>query len=67
METKIKTVLRVMESLVKFNGWTVKRFDVQAFYLKGNIEDYAGYLDVKELDKRIIIRGDGSFEYSEIY
>lgn len=67
MENKIKTVLRVMESLVKFNGWTVERFDVQAFSLKGNIEGYAGYLDVKEIDKRIIIRGDGSFEYSELY
>lgn len=59
------TIIRVMESLVKMNGWTVTRFDVQAFNYGKGIEGYAGYLDTVENEKRIIIRHDGSFEYSD--
>lgn len=66
MNNKMSTVIRVMESLVKMNGWTVRRFDIQSFDYGNGIEGYAGYLDVEELKKRIIIRGDGSFEYSEV-
>lgn len=66
MNNKMVTVIRVMESLVKMNGWTVRRFDIQSFDYGHGIEGYAGYLDVEELKKRIIIRGDGSFEYSEM-
>lgn len=66
MDTKLSTVIAVMESLVKLNKWTVLRFDIQAFYTKyTDINGYAGYLDVKEIDKRIIIRGNGSFEMKE--
>lgn len=57
------TVLRVMESLVKINGWTVTRFDLQAFNYGNGIEGYAGYLDTVENDKRIVIHHDGSFEF----
>lgn len=58
----MKTVMRVMESLVKMNGWTVTRFDLQHFNYNG-IEGYAGYLDTQETE-RIVIHDDGSFEYS---
>lgn len=59
----MKTIIRVMESLVKMNGWTVTRFDIQAYDHGFGVTGYAGYLDTKENDKRIIIRGDGSFEF----
>ena len=58
----MNTVIKVMESLTKMNGWTVARFDIQ-HYNYNSIEGYVGYLDVNESDKCIIIRHDGSFEY----
>ncbi len=64
MDNKLNTVMRVMESLVKMNGWTVKRFDIQSFN-HGGIEGYAGYLDIAESNQRLIIRGDGSFCFTE--
>lgn len=65
MDKKMSTVIRVMESLVKFNGWNVERFDIQAFNYGHGIEGYAGYLKVEGHDT-IVIRGDGSFEYSAV-
>ena len=62
MDKKLNTVMRVMESLVKLNGWTVVRFDIQAFDYGYDATGYAGYLDIKENDQRFLIRGDGSFE-----
>lgn len=62
MDNKLNTVIRVMESLVKLNGWTVVRFDIQAFDHGHGITGYAGYLDIEEDKRRIVIRGDGSFE-----
>lgn len=64
---KMIVVMQVMKSLVSMFGWTVLRFDVQSYNYGHGIEGYAGYLDVEELEgKRIIIRSDGSFEYSEV-
>lgn len=65
MNTKLQTIIRVMESLVKMNGWTVERFDIQAFDYGTGVAGYAGYLDIKENNERLIIRGDGSFSFSE--
>ena len=62
MDKKMATVIKVMESLVKFNNWKVERFDIQAFNYGHGIEGYAGYLKVEGHDM-IIVRGDGSFEY----
>ena len=60
---KFTTVTRVMESLVKLNNWTVKRFDVHYYNYGNGIEGYSGYLDIKENPKQLVIRGDGSFEF----
>lgn len=57
------TIIRIMESLVKMNNWTVTRFDLQAYDYGYGIDGYAGYLDVVEVEKRIIIRKDGSFDF----
>ena len=65
MNDKLKTIMKVMESLVKMNGWTVERFDIQAFDYGHGCAGYAGYLYTKENKKHLIIRGDGSFEFSE--
>ena len=62
----MQTVVKVMLSLVSLNSWTIKRFDVQAYDYGHGIEGYAGYLDVVELNKRIVIHHDGSFEYSSL-
>ena len=62
----MNTVLKVMESLVKMNGWTVTRFDLQAYDYGKGIEGYAGWLWIEESEKRIVIRNDGSFDYSEV-
>lgn len=60
-------VMEVMKSLVSMFGWTVLRFDVQSYNYGNGIAGYAGYLDVEELEgKRVVIRSDGSFEYSEV-
>ena len=61
----METVLKVMESLVKINDWTVIRFDLHSYNYGHGIEGYAGYLDVEEETKRLIIHSDGSFEWSE--
>ena len=61
----MKTVLKVMESLVKLNGWTVTRFDMQSYNYGHGIAGYAGYLDIEEESRRLIIHDDGSFEWSE--
>lgn len=45
------------------NNWTVTRFDLHAYDYGYGIDGYAGYLDVVEVEKRIIIRKDGSFEF----
>ena len=63
MDNKLNTVMRVMESLVRMNGWTVKRFDIQAFDNGYGFTGYAGYLDIAENSQRIVIRGDGSFSF----
>lgn len=57
------TIIRIMESLVKMNNWTVTRFDLHAYDYGYGIDGYAGYLDVVEVEKRIIIRKDGSFDF----
>lgn len=59
------TVIKVMESLVHMNKWTVRRFDLQAFDYGSGICGYAGYLDVEECDERIVIRHDGSFVFEQ--
>lgn len=61
----MKTIIKVMESLVALNNWKVKRFDIQSFNHGYGIEGYAGYLTVEGIEKTLIIRHDGSFEYSE--
>lgn len=64
---KMFVVIEVMKSLVSMFGWTVLRFDLQSYNYGNGIEGYAGYLDVEELEgRRVIIRSDGSFEYSEV-
>ena len=62
MDKRLSTVMRVMESLVKMNGWTVTRFDIQ-YYNHGGFDGYSGWLDIAENSKRIVIRGEGSFEF----
>ena len=42
----MKTILKVLESLVKLNGWTVLRFDLQAYNYGKGIAEYAGFLDI---------------------
>lgn len=59
----MKTIIEIMKSLVEMNNWTVTRFDLQSYNYGNGIEGYAGYLDVVEIEKRIIIRHNGSFEY----
>lgn len=60
-------VMEVMKSLVSMFGWTVMRFNVQTYNYGHGIAGYAGYLDVEELEgKRVIIRSNGSFEYTEM-
>ena len=61
----MKTILKVMESLVKINGWTVRRFDLQAYYHGNEIVGYAGFLDIEESSRGLIIHDDGSFVWSE--
>lgn len=60
----MNTVIKVMESLVALNNWKVTRFDIQHYKYGDNIEGYAGYLSVEDIDNTLIIRNDGSFEYS---
>lgn len=59
----MSTVIRVMESLVKLNDWKVERFDIQAYDYGGGCEGYVGYLRIEGIDKTLIIRKDGSFEW----
>ena len=59
----MKTCIKVMESLVALNKWTVVRFDLHRYeHCGGKIEGYCGYLEVKEMPKMLRIHGDGSFE-----
>lgn len=59
-------VMEVMKSLVSMFGWTVLGFDVQSYNYGNGIAGCAGYLDMEELEgKRVVIRSNGSFEYSE--
>jgi len=60
MDTKLNTVMKVFESLVKLNGWNVERFDIQAHNLSG-FSGYAGFAYIKGYSKQLVIRGDGSF------
>lgn len=63
---QVKVVIEVMKSLISMFGWTVLRFDIQCYNYGHGISGYAGYLDVEELEgKRIVIRSNGSFDYSE--
>ena len=61
----MKTILNVMESLVKINGWTVRRFDLQAYYHEEELVGYAGFLDIEDASRRLVIHDDGSFAWSE--
>ena len=55
------TIIKVMQSLIKLNGWTLERFDLRLNTL-GDKEYYAAYLTVKELSSDIVIREGGSFD-----
>lgn len=60
----MKTLINVMNSLVKMNDWKVERFDIQHFNHGYGIGGYVGYLYI--LGKNtLIIREDGSFEFME--
>lgn len=59
------TIIRVMESIVKMNGWKVERFDIQAYHMGYGFDGYVGYLTVEGNDKALRIRQDGSFEWCE--
>lgn len=59
----METIINVMESLVKMNGWTVVRFDIQRYEMGYDISGYNGFLDVKEEARTIRIRHNGTFEY----
>ena len=62
MDTNLNTVMKVFESLVKLNSWSVERFDIQA-YTHSGISGYAGYAYIKGYSKHLVIHGDGSFEW----
>lgn len=57
------TIIRIMESLVKINGWKVERFDIQAYHAGYGFDGYCGYLTVDGIDNQLRIRQDGSFEW----
>ena len=60
----MKTIINVMNSLVKMNDWKVERFDIQHFNIGYGIDGYVGYLYI--LGKKTLkIREDGSFEFLE--
>lgn len=61
----MKTIIKVMESLVALNKWTVVRFDLQRFEYCGKIEGYCAYLEVKETSNVLRFHTDGSFEVVE--
>lgn len=61
----MKTIIKVMESLVALNKWTVVRFDLQRFEHCGKIEGYCAYLEVKEMHNVLRIHDNGGFEVVE--
>lgn len=58
----MNTIITVMKSLVALNGWEVERFDLHSMELRCQ-SYYSAYLYIKGIDKRILIRQDGSFEW----
>ena len=65
MNKELQTIMRIMESLVKMNKWTVERFDIQGFNYGSGISGYAGYLHITGKNEHLVIRCDGSFEWLE--
>lgn len=64
-DNKMTTIIRVMESIVKMNGWKVERFDIQAYHMAYGINEYVGYLTIEGKGQALRIREDGSFEWCE--
>lgn len=63
----MSTIIKIMESLVKMNGWEVERFDIQAYHFGNGIDGYVGYLTIKGEPKTLLIRKGGSFEWFNYY
>ena len=58
----MSTIMRIAESLVNMNNWTVSRLDIQGRYGDDSegIESYVGYLDIKGIGG-VMINDDGTF------
>lgn len=60
-------IINTFKSLVKLNHWDIERFDIQSYsHLNGTITGYVGYVSIKGFKNDLIIRKDGSFEFSDI-
>lgn len=58
------TIYRIAESLIKLNNWECQRLDIQHYEMAG-VEGFVGYATIKGFKHNLIIRHDGSFEWSE--
>lgn len=59
----MSTIMRIAESLVIMNDWTVSRLDIQGRRYcddSEKIESYVGYLDIKGIGT-VMINNDGTF------
>ena len=61
----MNTIIKVMESLVKLNNWTVERFDLHHYDAGDGFTGYVGYLTIVGNHADIRIREDGSFEFCD--